>query len=96
MFFLRQQLKDRRRGDDGIAHVHVIGAGAMGAEIAAMAAIQGKTVTLGDVETEPLGRAIKQAGEICKDKHLQRHRNPRCAGPADARSRRVWHRPTPI
>ncbi|MFT7137367.1 MAG: 3-hydroxyacyl-CoA dehydrogenase/enoyl-CoA hydratase/3-hydroxybutyryl-CoA epimerase [Akkermansiaceae bacterium] len=72
VFFLRQQLKGAGRGDDGIAHVHVIGAGAMGAEIAAMAAIKGKRVTLSDVETDPLGRAVKQAAEICKDKHLSR------------------------
>jgi 3-hydroxyacyl-CoA dehydrogenase/enoyl-CoA hydratase/3-hydroxybutyryl-CoA epimerase len=72
VFFLRQKLKDAGRGDDTIDHVHVIGAGAMGAEIAAMAAIKGKRVTLGDVATDPLGRAIKQAAEICKDKHLSR------------------------
>ncbi len=50
VFFLRQSLKDGARGDDGISHVHVIGAGSMGAEIATMAAIKGKRVTLGDVE----------------------------------------------
>ncbi len=72
VLFLRQQLKDAGRGDDHITHVHVIGAGAMGAEIAAMAAIKGKRVTLGDVKTDPLGRAVKQAAQICKDKHLSR------------------------
>lgn len=72
VFFLRQNLKEEGRGDDDIAHVHVIGAGAMGAEIAAMAAIRGKTVTLGDVETAPLGAAVKSAAQICKDKHLSR------------------------
>lgn len=70
VFFLQQELKDAGRGNDDIAHVHVIGAGAMGAEIAAMAAIKGKTVTLGDVQTDPLGRAVSQAVQICKDKHL--------------------------
>lgn len=70
VFFLRQQLKDAGRGEDGIAHVHVIGAGAMGGEIAAMAAIRGKRVTLGDLDTEPLGRAVALAREICGDKHL--------------------------
>lgn len=70
VFFLRQSLKEAGRGEDGITHVHVIGAGEMGAEIAAMAAIRGKTVTLGDVETGPLGRAVKTAARICKDKHL--------------------------
>ncbi|MFP7571673.1 3-hydroxyacyl-CoA dehydrogenase NAD-binding domain-containing protein [Marivita sp. S2033] len=72
VFFLQQKLKDAARGDDGIAHVHVIGAGAMGAEIATMAAINGKIVTLGDVQIEPLGRAVKQAVEICDKKHLNR------------------------
>ncbi|MGB3244778.1 MAG: 3-hydroxyacyl-CoA dehydrogenase NAD-binding domain-containing protein [Sulfitobacter sp.] len=72
VFFLRQKLKNTTGNDDGIAHVHVIGAGAMGAEIAVMAAIKGKTVTLGDLETEPLGRALKQATEICKDQHLSK------------------------
>ena len=70
VFFLRQQLKNAGRGTDDIRHVHVIGAGEMGAEIAAVAAMKGKTVTLGDLETDPLGRAIKRAVKICKDKHL--------------------------
>lgn len=70
VFFLQQSLKDAGRGEDGIAHVHVIGAGAMGAEIAAIAAIKGKTVTLGDIETVPLGRAIGTAAKICEAKHL--------------------------
>lgn len=70
VFFLRQALKDAGRGEDDIAHVHVIGAGAMGTEIAAMAAIRGKTVTLGDVDPEPLGRAVREAGQICRDRHL--------------------------
>lgn len=70
VFFLRQQLKAAGQGSDEISHVHVIGAGAMGTEIAVMAAIKGKIVTLGDVETDPLGAAVKQATQICLDKHL--------------------------
>ncbi len=70
VFFLRQKLKGNARGDDGIAHVHVIGAGAMGAEIAAWSAIRGKTVTLGDVELEPLGHAVRAAAKVCSDSHL--------------------------
>ncbi len=69
-FFLRQRLRANAKGEDGITHVHVIGAGAMGAEIAAMSAIRGKRVTLGDTSTEALGRAIKLAGDICVSKHL--------------------------
>ena len=70
VFFLQQSLKEAGRGEDSIAHVHVIGAGAMGAEIAAIAAIKGKTVTLGDIQTDPLGKAVKTAAKICEDKHL--------------------------
>ncbi len=70
VFFLRQKLKANAKGEDGIAHVHVVGAGAMGAEIAAWSAIRGKTVTLGDVETEALGRAVSQAAKVCQDSHL--------------------------
>ncbi|PVA10615.1 fatty-acid oxidation protein subunit alpha [Pelagivirga sediminicola] len=69
-FFLRQRLRGNAKGEDDIAHVHVIGAGAMGAEIATMAAIRGKQVTLGDTSAEALGRAVKMAGEICDAKHL--------------------------
>ena len=70
VFFLRQRLKEGGRGEDGIAHVHVIGAGTMGTEIAAMTAIRGKTVTLGDIDTKALGKAVKHAAQICEDKHL--------------------------
>lgn len=70
VFFLRQSLKDGAEGEDGIAHVHVIGAGEMGADIAAWSAIRGKRVTLGDVQLDPLGRAVRTAARIAKDKHL--------------------------
>ena len=71
-FFLRQRLRGNAKGEDGVAHVHVIGAGAMGAEIAAIAAIRGKRVTLGDTSPEALGRAMRQAAEICAAKHLSK------------------------
>lgn len=70
VFFLQQNLKNGARGEDGIDHVHVIGAGEMGAEIAAWSAIRGKRVTLGDIDLKPLGKAVKTAAGICKDKHL--------------------------
>ncbi|MGR3466498.1 MAG: 3-hydroxyacyl-CoA dehydrogenase family protein, partial [Shimia sp.] len=70
VFFLRQGLKEAAKGDDRIAQVHVIGAGAMGGEIAAWAAIEGKRVTLGDVALDPLGKAVALAREVCTDKHL--------------------------
>ncbi len=70
VFFLRRKLKSDGKGDDGITHVHVIGAGAMGAEIAAWSAMQGKRVTLEDVALEPLGKAVKRAAGIYDKKHL--------------------------
>ena len=70
VFFLRRKLKAAGKGRSGIAHVHVIGAGTMGAEIAAWSAIQGHSVTIEDVNPEPLGRAVKRASDICEKKHL--------------------------
>ena len=70
VFFLRRKLKSDGRGADGIDHVHVIGAGAMGAGIAAWCAMNGKRVTLEDVALEPLGKAVKHTAEICEKKHL--------------------------
>ena len=69
-FFLQQALKKDGKGEDGIAHVHVVGAGTMGGEIAAWCALKGKTVTVSDPDIAALGRTIRQAGEICKDQHL--------------------------
>ncbi|QFT63305.1 3-hydroxyacyl-CoA dehydrogenase NAD-binding domain-containing protein [Roseivivax sp. THAF30] len=69
-FFLRQSLRESGRGESGIARVHVIGAGAMGADIAAWAALKGKMVTLGDIDAAPLGAAVRRAKEICEAAHL--------------------------
>ncbi len=69
-FFLRQNLKAAGRGDSHIRDVHVIGAGAMGGDIAAWAAIKGARVTLFDVESAALGRAVKDARKACEDAHL--------------------------
>ncbi|WP_238373334.1 3-hydroxyacyl-CoA dehydrogenase NAD-binding domain-containing protein [Heliomarina baculiformis] len=70
VFFLRQRLKSSGKGEHGIAHVHVIGAGAMGSEIAAWAAMQGKWVTIEDIELAPLGQTIRRAARIYERKHL--------------------------
>ena len=47
-----------------IGHVHVIGAGAMGGDIAAWCAHQDMHVTLADVKPEPIGGAIKRASDL--------------------------------
>ncbi len=68
-FMLRQTLKQGGQATDSIAKVHVIGAGIMGAEIAAWAAMQGKHVSVTDPDETALGQMVKQAMRICKDAH---------------------------
>ncbi|WP_211911870.1 3-hydroxyacyl-CoA dehydrogenase NAD-binding domain-containing protein [Tardiphaga alba] len=65
VFFLREAMKKLAgAGDGGIKHVHVIGAGAMGGDIAAWCAHQGLRVTLADMKAEPLAGAIKRAADL--------------------------------
>ena len=64
VFFLREQMKKLADGDSGIKHVHVIGAGAMGGDIAAWCAHQGLRATLADMKAEPIAGAVKRAVEL--------------------------------
>ncbi|MBB5053838.1 3-hydroxyacyl-CoA dehydrogenase/enoyl-CoA hydratase/3-hydroxybutyryl-CoA epimerase [Afipia massiliensis] len=64
VFFLREQMKKLAGGKNTIKHVHVIGAGAMGGDIAAWCAHQGLRVTLADMKAEPIAGAIKRASEL--------------------------------
>jgi len=64
VFFLREQMKKLADGDSGIRHVHVIGAGAMGGDIAAWCARQGLRATLADMKAEPIASAVKRAAEL--------------------------------
>jgi 3-hydroxyacyl-CoA dehydrogenase / enoyl-CoA hydratase / 3-hydroxybutyryl-CoA epimerase len=64
VFFLREQMKGLADGDSGIKHVHVIGAGAMGGDIAAWCAHQGLRTTLADMKAEPIAGAVKRAAEL--------------------------------
>jgi len=68
VFFLREKLKGFAKGDSGVGQVHVVGAGAMGGEIAAWCAAQGKTVTLADLEPEALAKAVKKAAAFFDEK----------------------------
>jgi 3-hydroxyacyl-CoA dehydrogenase/enoyl-CoA hydratase/3-hydroxybutyryl-CoA epimerase len=64
-FFLREKLKGYAKGaEHGITHVHVIGAGVMGGDIAAWAALRGFRVTLEDRELKFIAPAIGRAGEL--------------------------------
>ncbi|TCM20372.1 short chain enoyl-CoA hydratase /3-hydroxyacyl-CoA dehydrogenase [Novosphingobium sp. PhB165] len=64
VFFLRQKLKDLAPNASGVAQVHVIGAGAMGGDIAAWCAWQGLRTSLSDVKPEPIGAAIGRAAAL--------------------------------
>lgn len=62
LFFLQERLKTFGRNDAApINHVHVIGAGTMGGDIAAWCAMRGLKVTLQDREVRYLAPAIKRA-----------------------------------
>jgi 3-hydroxyacyl-CoA dehydrogenase/enoyl-CoA hydratase/3-hydroxybutyryl-CoA epimerase len=64
VFFLRENLKSLADGDWGGKRVHVIGAGAMGGDIAAWCAWHGFVVSLGDTKPEPIAGAIKRAADL--------------------------------
>jgi 3-hydroxyacyl-CoA dehydrogenase/enoyl-CoA hydratase/3-hydroxybutyryl-CoA epimerase len=64
VFFVREQMKKLAGSGNKVEHVHVIGAGAMGGDIAAWCANQGMRVTLADMKAEPIAGAIKRASEL--------------------------------
>ena len=64
VFFLREQMKKLAGSGNTISHVHVIGAGAMGGDIAAWCANEGLRVTLADMKPEPIAGAIKRAADL--------------------------------
>jgi len=64
VFFLREQMKKLADGKNTVKHVHVIGAGAMGGDIAAWCANQGLRVTLADMKPEAIAGAVKRAADL--------------------------------
>jgi 3-hydroxyacyl-CoA dehydrogenase/enoyl-CoA hydratase/3-hydroxybutyryl-CoA epimerase len=84
VFRLQERLKGLGKEDEWKAsHVHVVGAGTMGGDIAAWCALRGLTVTLQDQSAERLAPAMKRASKLFSD----RLRDPRRA--RDARDRLV-------
>lgn len=67
IFFLRERMKAFAKASSFKAkHVHVIGAGVMGGDIAAWCAKQGLTVTLQDTSYERIAPAIGRAHKLYK------------------------------
>ncbi len=65
VFFLQSKLKGQgSRTDTKIEHVHVVGAGVMGGDIAAWCALRGHTVTLQDREQKYIDPAIARAEKL--------------------------------
>jgi 3-hydroxyacyl-CoA dehydrogenase/enoyl-CoA hydratase/3-hydroxybutyryl-CoA epimerase len=65
VFKLQDRLKALGKAEAStIRHVHVIGAGVMGGDIAAWCALRGLSVTLQDVAVERIAPAIKRASEL--------------------------------
>jgi 3-hydroxyacyl-CoA dehydrogenase/enoyl-CoA hydratase/3-hydroxybutyryl-CoA epimerase len=64
VFFLREQMKKLAGSGNKVGRVHVIGAGAMGGDIAAWCANEGMRVTLADMKPEPIAGAIKRAVDL--------------------------------
>jgi len=82
VFLLQDRLKSMGgKGSPPVSHVHVVGAGVMGGDIAAWCALRGLTVTLQDRAAELIEPAIKRAHELFE----KRIRDP--AKRADARDR---------
>ena len=74
IFFLQERMKGLAKGVDFKArHVHVVGAGVMGGDIAAICAMRGITVTLQDTAPERLAPAVKRAAKLFE----RRLRDPR-------------------
>jgi 3-hydroxyacyl-CoA dehydrogenase/enoyl-CoA hydratase/3-hydroxybutyryl-CoA epimerase len=69
IFFLQERLKGLGGGTDhGIEHVHVVGAGTMGGDIAAWSALKGFDVTLQDRELRFIEPAIARARTLFEKK----------------------------
>ena len=64
VFFLREEMKKLAGSGNKIGHVHLIGAGAMGGDIAAWCANEGMQVTLADMKAEPIAGAVKRAADL--------------------------------
>jgi len=64
LFDLKDQVRKAGRGDSGIKKLHVIGAGVMGGDIAAYAAMLGFEVTLSDQNEEAITKARDRARQL--------------------------------
>ena len=79
IFFLTERLKALGKGDAGIKHVHEVGAGVMGGDIAAFAAYKGFEVTLQDREQRFIDGALQRAQALFEKKVKDEAKRPAVA-----------------
>jgi 3-hydroxyacyl-CoA dehydrogenase / enoyl-CoA hydratase / 3-hydroxybutyryl-CoA epimerase len=80
VFFLQERLKGFGKATDfTVRHVHVVGAGVMGGDIAAVCAQRGMTVTLQDQSVERIAPAIARAAKFFERKFKGDRRQVRFA-----------------
>ena len=75
IFTLQDRLKalGKEAPTGEVRHLHVIGAGAMGGDIAAWCALRGITVTLQDLAPERIAPAVKRGADLYKKRLKQKH-----------------------
>ena len=64
VYHLTDKIRKTARGDSAISNVHVVGAGVMGGDIAAVAAMSGLMVTLSDMNPKATELAIDRAAKL--------------------------------
>lgn len=71
VFYLRENLRKMGEAGKPMTHVHVVGAGSMGGDIAAWCALKGLRVTLSDQKPEAIGGAIRRAEALYRKRHMK-------------------------
>lgn len=79
IYFLTERLKGLGGKDHGITHVHVVGAGVMGGDIAAWSAFKGFNVTLQDREQRFIDPAMTRAQALFAKKVRDESKRPEVA-----------------
>jgi 3-hydroxyacyl-CoA dehydrogenase / enoyl-CoA hydratase / 3-hydroxybutyryl-CoA epimerase len=74
VFLLQDRLKSfGKDGGEPVKRLHVVGAGAMGGDIAAWCALRGMTVTLQDLSPDRIAPAIRRAAELYRKRLREPH-----------------------
>ena len=64
LYYLTDKVRKTARGNSAIQNLHVVGAGVMGGDIAAVAAMSGLSVTLTDMNETAMNAAIDRAAQL--------------------------------